>query len=334
MGRLPALRWAIAAAAVAVSLAGCRVPFTSKGGSAGGASSTSVPASMTTCTIYAQHYDAEVIVTPGRASECGTLITNLTGGGMVWSGTPNAGSMGDLTEQCDLVSSGYEAVVMDESGASVGHATCNGFETAGWTATTQAGPLARFVAAHQQAMLQQQQTVAASAGQAQQVTGAQQALETDLATLEKATATLTGSKSLTGAVTQLKSDYGQEQADYAREQQDSCPAAAGDATTVGQDSGTVSSDLNALTGDVENLQVGGIQSVSAAVSTVNSDLSTLQTLHATPAVSASPAIAAGNTALASAWNSIAAAQGQGKTIIAEAQALATTAQNLASQHGC
>jgi hypothetical protein len=103
---------------------------------------------------------------------------------------------------------------MDESGASVGHATCSGFETGGWTVNTQAGPLARFVAAHQQALLQQQ-------------------------------------------------------------------------------------DLR-------------------AASTVN------------PA----PVVAAGNAALASAWNSISTAQGQGQTINAEAQALAATAQSLASQHGC
>ena len=312
MGRLPAPRWAIAAVAVAASLAGCHVPFVSKGGSGSGASSSSVPASLNTCTVYAQHYDAEVIVTPGRSSECDTLITNLTGGGMVWASTPNAGSMGDLTEQCDLMSAGgtYEAVVMDESGASVGHATCNGFETAGWNANTQAGPLARFVAAHQQA------------------------LETDLTTLQRANSALTSSKSLTGAVNQMKSDYAQEQADYAREQHDSCPAAAGDATTVGQDSATVGSDLNTLTGDVENLQVGGIQSVQTAVSNVNSDLSSLQSLHAAPTLNPASAIATGNTALASAWNSIAAAQGQGKTIITEAQALAATAQSLASQHGC
>jgi hypothetical protein len=335
MGRLAALRWAIAAAAVAASLAGCHVPFVSRSGSASG-SSSGVPASMNTCTIYAQHYDAEVIVTPGRTSECNTLITNLTGGGMVWADTPAAGSMGDLTEQCDLASTGgtYEAVVMDESGTDVGHATCNGFEAAGWSANTQAGPLARFVAAHQQALLQQQATVSASAGQAQQVTSAERALQADLTTLQSANSALISSKSLTGALNQMKSDYAQEQADYSREQHDSCPAAAGDATTVGQDSATVGSDLNTLKGDVENLQVGGIQSVQTAVSTVTSDLSALQGMHAAPTVNPASAIAAGNTVLANAWNSISTAQGQGKTIITEAQALATTAQSLASQHGC
>jgi capsule polysaccharide export protein KpsE/RkpR len=182
---------------------------------------------------------------------------------------------------------------MDEPGASVGHATCTGFETAGWNANTQAGPLARFVAAHQQALLQQQATVAASAGQEQQVTGAQQALETDLATLQRANSPLTGWTSLTGAMNQMRHEYAQE-----------------------------------------NLQVGGIQSVQTAVSNVNTDLSTLQSLHAAPTVNPASAIATGTTALASAWNSISAARGQGKTIITEAQSLAAMAQSLASQHGC
>jgi hypothetical protein len=103
---------------------------------------------------------------------------------------------------------------------------------------------------------------------------------------------------------------------------------------VGQDSATVGSDLNTLTGDVENLQVGGIQGVQTAVSNVTADLSTLQSLHTAPTVNPASAIATGNAALASAWNSISAAQGQGRTLIAEAQTLAATAQSLASQHGC
>jgi hypothetical protein len=67
---------------------------------------------------------------------------------------------------------------------------------------------------------------------------------------------------------------------------------------------------------------------------VNSDLSSPQSLHAAPTVNPASAIATGNTALASDWNSIATAQGQGNTIITEAQAPAATAQNLASRHGC
>ena len=49
-----------------------------------------------------------------------------------------------------------------------------------------------------------------------------------------------------------------------------------------------------------------------------------------------PFISKGGSAseASSAWNSISTAQGQGKTIITEAQALAATAQSLASQHGC
>lgn len=86
-------------------------------------------------------------MSPGRTSECGTLISDLTGGGIVWSYTPNGSSISNLTQQCDVTSSGYEAVVLDDSGASLGQSACNGFETAGWTASTQPGPLARYVAA-------------------------------------------------------------------------------------------------------------------------------------------------------------------------------------------
>jgi hypothetical protein len=46
-------------------------------------------------------------------------------------------------------------------------------------------------------------------GQAQQVTSARQALETDLTTLQRANSALTGSKSLAGAVNQMMSDYAQ-----------------------------------------------------------------------------------------------------------------------------
>jgi hypothetical protein len=334
MGRLPAVRWAIAVAAVAVALTGCRVPFVSSGASTAGRGS--VPASLNTCTIYAQQHDTEVIVTPGRASECDALITNLTGGGLVWSATPNGASVNSLTQQCDLMSSGgaYEAVVMDESAATVGQSTCSGFETAGWTANTQPGPLARYVSAHQQALQQQQVTASASAGQAQQATSAQAGLALDISALQRASSALAGATTLTGGVNRMKRDYTQEQTDYQLEQHDSCPVAAGDAQTVSQDYGTVTGDLNTLTGDIENLQVGDIQNVQSAVSSVNSDLAALHGLGITPVVNSGPAVAAGNQALANAWNAIAAAQGQGKTINAEAQALAATAQSWATQHGC
>jgi hypothetical protein len=63
---------------------------------------------------------------------------------------------------------------------------------------------------------------------------------------------------------------------------------------------------------------------------VASDLSTLRDLGAPPGTTSSAAVAAGNKALTSAANAISWANGQGQKINAEAQALATTAQNYAS----
>ena len=337
MGRFAAMRRAIAAAAVAVSLTAgltaCHGIFGS-GGNASPAVSKTAAAPPSTCTVYAQRRDAEVIVTPGHKSECDTLITDLSGGGLVWSYTPNGNSISNLTQQCDVTSGGYEAVVLDDSGASLGHSTCSGFETAGWTATTQPGPLARFLATQQQAQVQQQVSATASAAATQQVAGAQQSLTNDVGTLRTASSALGDNTSVAGGVSQMQRDFAQEQSDYTREQHDSCPAAAGDAQTVSQDSQTVGGDLNTLNGDIENLQTGGIQSVQSDLSSVTSDVSTLKNLDATPDADSAPVVAAANQALTNAWAAISWAQGQEQAINGDAQALVTTAQNWAGQHGC
>jgi len=330
------MRRAIAAAAAVSLTAGltaCHGIFGS-GGTASPAGTTSAAAQPSTCTIYAELHDAEVIVSPGHKSECDTLISDLSGGGLVWSYTPNGNSISNLTQQCDVTSGGYEAVVLDDSGATLGHSTCSGFETAGWTATTQPGPLARFLATQQQAQQQQQASATASAAATQQDAGAQQSLTNDVSTLRTASSALGDNTSVAGGVNQMKRDYAQEQTDYTREQHDSCPAAAGDAQTVSQDSQTVGGDLNTLNGDIENLQAGGIQSVQSDLSSVNSDLSTLKDLGVTPGADSAPVVAAANQAVTNAWAAISWAQGQGQTINGDAQALVTTAQNWASEHGC
>jgi hypothetical protein len=328
------MKRAIATAAVAVSLTGCGGIFGSAGGTASPSGNSSAAARPETCTIYAQQHAAQVIVSPGHQSECDTLISDLTGGGIIWSFTPNGNSTSNLTQQCDVTNVGYEAVVLDDSGASVGQATCSGFETAGWTAGTQPGPLARYLAAQQQASQQQQASASASVVQGQQAGSAQQALSHDVGTLESASLALGGSKSVAGGVTQMRRDYAQEQSDYQREQRASCPAAAGDAQTVAGDAATVTSDLNTLKGDIENLQAGDIQTVQGDLSSVNSDLSSLQSLGAAAAVNSAPAVAAANKALTSAWAVISSAQDQGKAINGGAQALVATAQSWATRHGC
>ena len=328
------MRRAIAAAAVAASLTGCGGIFGSAGGTASSTGNSSAAARQETCTIYAQQHAAQVIVSPGHQPECATLISDLTGGGIIWSSTANGNSSSNLTQQCDVTNAGYEAVVLDDSGASLGQSTCSGFETAGWTASTQPGPLARYVAAQQQASQQQHASASASVVQVQQAGSAQQALSHDVGTLDSDSSALGHSKSVVGGVNQMKRDYAQEQSDYQQEQRASCPAAAGDAQTVAQDAATVTTDLNTLNGNIENLQTGDIQTVQGDLSSVNSDLSRLQSLGVAPAVNSAPAVAVANRALTSAWAVISSAQDQGKTINGAAQALVTTAQSWATRHGC
>lgn len=325
---------AAACAAAAASLTGCGGIFGSAGGTASPAGNSGAAAKPDTCTIYAQQHAAQVIVSPGRQSECGTLITDLTGGGIIWSLTSNGNSISNLTQECDVTNAGYEAVVLDDSGASLGQSTCSGFVTAGWTATTQPGPLARYLASQQQASQQRQASASASVVQVHQAGSAQQALSHDVGVLDNDSSALGDNKSVAGGVNQMKQDYAQEQSDYQQEQHTSCPAAAGDAQTVAEDATTVTADLNTLNGDIENLQTGGIQTVQGDLSSVNSDLSSLRTLGAAPAVNSAPAVAAANRALTSAWAVISSAQSQGQTTNSAAQALVTTARSWATQHGC
>jgi hypothetical protein len=328
------MRRAIAAAAVAVSLTGCSGVFGSAGGTVSPTGNNSAAARQQTCTIYAQQHAAQVIVSPDHQSECDTLISDLTGGGIIWSFTPNGNSTTNLTQQCDVTNAGFEAVVLDDSGASLGQSTCSGFETAGWTASTQPGPLARYVTAQQQASQQQQASASASVVQVQQVGSAQQTLSHDVGTLDSDSSALAGSTSVPDGVNQMMRDYAQEQSDYQQEQHASCPTAAGDAQTVAEDAATVGTDLDTLNGDIENLQIGHIQTVQGDLSSVNSDLSSLQSLGVAPAVNSAPAVAAANRALTRAWAVISSAQDQGKAMNGTAQTLLATAHSWASRHGC
>ena len=185
---------------------------------------------------------------------------------------------------------------------------------------------------------QAQASQSAAAVQAQQISSAQQSLASDVSSLQSDTSTLNTDTSLAGDVNAMKQDYRTEQTDYQTEQTDyqegGCTQEGGDAGTVGADAGTVGADLGSLQADVSSLQAGDIQSIQTDLSHVKTDLSTLQGLGVTPAVSSATALAGGNQALTNAANAISWAQGQGKTINSEAQALATTAQNWANQRGC
>jgi hypothetical protein len=219
-----------------------------------------------------------------------------------------------------------------QNDGSIQPVTCNQAGVSDWNSSV--AQLSGQVTTDNNTTLQVQASESAVAAQAQQVSNAQQSLASDVSTLQSDTSTLNTDTSLAGDVNQMKQDYGQEQSDWSTEQSDNCSDVGGDADTVGGDADTVGGDLDTLNGDIEDLQAGDIQSVQSDLSNVKTDLSILQGLGATPAVSSATGIADGSQALTNAANAISWAQGQGKTINSEAQALATTAQNWANQHGC
>lgn len=179
---------------------------------------------------------------------------------------------------------------------------------------------------------QQANQAQAQASHDQGVSQAQQSLASDVSGLQNDSNSLNNDNSLAGDIKSMQTDYATEQSDYKTEQSDSCDSMGGDADTVGGDSDTVGGDLDTLNGDIGTLQSGGMQGIKADLANVQSDLSALQSLGASPDTSTSPAIAAGNQALKNAANAISWAQGQGKQINGEAQQLTTTAQNYASSH--
>jgi chemotaxis protein histidine kinase CheA len=300
------------------------------------------------CLLGANGADVEAGIADPTVA-CSRWIQNLAGNGLVWypiSQMVAPGSAGTadgetMQEACDLTDGTQELYVEDAGGQMYGDSICSQEEQNGWTPEGSPGPLAAQAqqAAQQQAQASTSAAAAqasanAAAAQAQQVSQAQNSLQNDISTLGSDANTLNTDNSLASGVQEMKSDLGQQQADYQTEQSDGCPSAGGDADTVGGDADTVGGDLDTLNGDIETLQAGEFAAVKTDIANLNNDLASLQNLGASPDVSASAAIASGNQALKNANSAIAWAQGQGQQINSEAQALATTAQNWASQHGC
>jgi hypothetical protein len=251
----------------------------------------------------------------GTTSGSGGITLNI--GTATWYGTIGGSSV---------------TLNVPQNDGSIQPVTCNQAGVSDWnSAVTQ---LRSQVTTDNNTTLQAQASESASAAQAQQVSNAQQALASDVSSLQSDTSSLNTDTSLAGDVNQMKQDYGQEQSDWKTEQSDDCSSVIGDADTVGGDADTVGGDLDTLNGDINTLQSGGIQSVQTDLSDVQTDLSNLQSLGVAPAMSSATASASGKQALTNAANAISWAQGQAKTINGEAQALATTAQNWANQHGC
>jgi hypothetical protein len=74
--------------------------------------------------------------------------------------------------------------------------------------------------------------------------------------------------------------------------------------------------------------------VKTDISAIESDVSAIRSLGATPSADPSGAIAAGNKALTDAQNAIAWATSQGNQVVKEANSLSNRAQSYANSHGC
>jgi hypothetical protein len=210
--------------------------------------------------------------------------------------------------------------------------TCDSSGVNDWNKTV-SGLNSGIDAANNNALEQQAQASTSAA-----INQGQQQLSSDLSTLENDTNSLNTNKQLGADVNQMKADYGTEQNDYQTEvSQGSCSDGSmdSDEAQVSSDASQVDSDYDQLQDDVQSLQgndgIGGIQS---DMSTVNSDLTALNNLGTTPAVSASAALAGGTKAINSANAAVQWADGQGKAIDAEADQLTTTAGNFESAKGC
>lgn len=336
---------AVCLAAACVALAGCGAEGfgqTPSGGNAAQSTSAAPSAPSSDCLLGANDADVEVGI-GNPTQSCAQWITDLAGSGLAWQpigqmvppdspGTADGETMG---QACDLTDGTQELYIEDAGGMSYGDSICSQEEQNGWTPESSPGPLAVLEQQQARAAAGASASASAAASQAQSVSGAQSSLANDVSALSSDTATLNNDTSLASDISQMKQDYGQEQSDYQTEQQQgSCSdgSMGADASEVSADASSVDADLSSLQADIQALQINDINSVQTDLSNVAGDLSTLQGLGAAPGTPSSAAVAAGHKALTSAASAISWAKGQGQKINAEAQALATTAQNYASSH--
>jgi hypothetical protein len=343
--------------AVAAALAGCGAS-TIRDASNDTTPSTSGSSNSGDCILGANSADVEVGVA-NPTDSCSTWISNLAAMGLVWypisqlAVPGSAGSADDDTmeQACDLTNGSQELYVEDGGGQSYGDTICSKEEQNGWTPEGSPGPLA--AQAQQEAQQQAQAAASAAAAQAsasaaanlaQEISQDQQNLQSGLGTLASDSSSLNTNTQLASDVNQMKTDYQTEQNDYQTEQQQgSCSdgSMGDDAATVSDDAATVDDDLASLQDDLQSLQDTGTTTGGASigglevdVATVNSDVSALKGLGATPAQDPSSALATAKTDLGNANAAVTWAQQQGKAIDTEADQLATTAQNWESQQGC
>jgi hypothetical protein len=166
------------------------------------------------------------------------------------------------------------------------------------------------------------------------IANAQKQLSDDVGHLSSDAASLDNDTSLSQYLQTEKSGYGTEQQAYQQEQTDGCPAASGDAGAISGYASAVGGYDNSLQGGVSSLQDGGISTVKGDLTAAANDLSALKGLGASPQTPTSSAVAAGNNALTDAASAISYATSQGNQYVSEANSLAHTAADWASNHGC
>jgi hypothetical protein len=202
--------------------------------------------------------------------------------------------------------------------------TCKPGSTGAWNRAI--ADLRTTAASNNQAALQQQQ----QQQQQQQISQAQSSLASDVATLTQDASAQQRDKTLADDIQAMSDDLATEEQDYATEQSDSCLNKGGDAGVVDGDAGVVDGDLGSLQGDISALRSGAMQSIRGDLAAVNSDVNTLQSLGAVPAIDPSVAIALGKKTLSDSRKAITWALQQGQTLDSQAHQISHQADSLAN----
>jgi hypothetical protein len=295
-----ACRAVVAAAVLALAVAGCGGTSSPSVAADQGSNAPSPAGSLPGCTIYAQQHDAQIDVNPDNG-ECDQLIKDLSAGGdAFWSYQPSGPALDSLAQACDVTSSDgtYEAVVLDDPGGYIGQDVCSGFVGAGWTVNKQPGQLAQQVA-QEQGQAQAAQASASAAQASASASASQEAsAQNDVSTLQQDTNFTPDVNVVSGDVKTTDGDVATTRSDAASGNGDQCINAS---TTVYNDAATT------VYNDVLTTVYNDAASVGRDISTLRSDISTVQNdqqglssagLPGTPGAGA--AIAAAQSAISSA----------------------------------
>ena len=274
------------------------------------------------------------------SSSCSQWIQSLAGDGLVWYPISHMVSPGQsanadqetMEQACDLTDGTQELYIEDAGGQTYGNSICNQEEQNGWTPEDSLGPVATVMQQAGQQQAQAQASESAAVSQQQAISQTQQQLLDDIGTLESDSSSLNTNTQLAGDVQDMKSDYQTEGDDY---QEGGCSQEYGDDDAVGSDADSVSSDQDSLNDDIQSIQ-SGASDIQNDMQAVKNDIAQLDNDGdgAAPSQDPSSTLKAGKTAVSNADAAVKWATGQGNSINSEAEQLATTAQDYASQRDC